>query len=78
MCGKSYSEIKGLKTKMYLGYHGGCLEIGDFEYYTENYHESNGVDRLSDCLALMKHLNTYSKQEVIKMILDLVDNGEED
>jgi len=67
MCGVSESEDQ--KTSLYLGYYGG----GELEYGQYKYKQGNEGQRL----LMSCQLHKLSKTDLVKMILDFVENGEE-
>ena len=67
MCAGASLTIRGDEVSVYMGYHGGRLEIGDVEYKSGK----------SDREEIFKKLSSYKKDEIISMILDIVDEADE-
>ncbi len=72
MCGKSKIFIKEEKVKLFIGYIESYIEVGDVRYDGASYKEPQ-----PDTEPMIEKLNTFTKEELIESIVQLVDNGEE-
>mgnify|MGYP003334412637 CR=1 FL=1 len=72
MCG--YSNSNDGKIQIYFGAYGSHLKVGNKFYcqsYTEEF-ETISREEMYDLLS-----NQYTKEELIELLLQFVDNGEE-
>ena len=67
MCAGSESKIGNDKVKLYMGYLGGEFIVGNVKY------KECGKDKTK----IETKLNSYKKSDLIKLIIDLVDNSGE-
>ena len=74
MSGFSYSRIRDLEVKVYMGYdnNSGEITIGK-----ESYESSLYPYRPAQREKIKKILMNYKKSEIVEMIMDLIDNSEE-
>lgn len=68
MCGSSYASIKGKNVLIFLGYHGGNFDIIGTD--------GSAVD-LSTPEKFMSEMNKFTKQDLINIISQFIDNAEE-
>ncbi|MCK5608502.1 hypothetical protein KAR91_41860 [Candidatus Pacearchaeota archaeon] len=69
MCGYADVETKKGEVSLYLGYYGGSVTIGDVKYEQGGSEESK---------AKMKEaLKTYTKNQLIDLIVGFADEAEE-
>lgn len=68
MCAGSKAVVGDVKVSLYMGYNGGDISIGDFKYEVED-----GVEQE----VLAGELNKFTKDELVNLIVDLLNNSEE-
>lgn len=68
MCGFSCATLGNEEVSLHIGHSGGKISIGSYEYCTWG---------KCDKVELKEMLNAYTKQNLISMVLDLVNNGDE-
>lgn len=75
MCARSECKIKGKEVNVHLGYFGGSITIDEKEFSVDY----SDRDTTMTEKEMFDDINeTYSKEEVIQMLLDIIKNGEED
>ncbi len=70
MCGKSKIFIKNEKVKLFIGCIESYIEVGDVRYDGASYKEPQ-----PDTEPMIEKLNTYTKEDLVNIIIGLVDNG---
>lgn len=72
MCANSEARLKDKEVALYMGYYGGEIYIDNLNY---KHNEGSGGCKREEIIA---ELCKYDKEDIVKMIVDLVDNAEED
>jgi len=67
MCAGSKSKIGNDEVKIYMGYLGGEIIVGNIKY----------TECEKDKTKIETKLNSYKKSDLVKLIIDLIDNSEE-
>ena len=67
MCASSSAKIRNEEVGIYMGHYGGSLKIGDTKYAQD--------DDDSRRKAMKIKLESYTKEELSKLMLSLIDNA---
>ena len=74
MCGGSYFKLGNLNVGIYLGDSGGRFSYNSDSKTLERFDFCNGEN---DSVQLESFLLKFSKEEIIKGIVDMLQNGQE-
>jgi len=74
MCSQSEAKIGNDRIDLDMPYAGGSIKIGDLEYHVQKSTYHHPTCSRKD---MEEKLSSYSKEEIIKAILDIVENAEE-
>ena len=78
MCGRSEAEIDGAEVRIYLGWFGGTLRVGDVIYNTDgHYSDFPSEEPPDDPEEIRGALAVYSKEQIIGLLVDLTNNARE-
>lgn len=81
MCGSGNGIYKDNKLDIYLGFYGASLELNNKTYEPSNYTENikNGFEGHLSRVEMFDYINeSLSKDELIEIILQVIDNGSEE
>jgi hypothetical protein len=70
MCAGAECKIGEDLAKIYFGYEGGSLSVGKYSYGVD----CNGNIEFGVRYEMYKVLDTYTKEQIITMILDFIEN----
>ncbi len=70
MCAGGRATIRDKECGIYMGYYGGSLRVGKVTY-------KQGKTTPEEKEKFVKYLKRFTKDELINMMLDLVENSDE-
>lgn len=71
MCAESDAKLRGKEVRIYMGYFGGDISVGDMVYDVDK--EKSKCTREE----MIAELENYEKEELAACIVDLIDNSED-